>query len=78
MYGLTDIQRSMDDSASAGLAQASNLEKQRKMLGDQLRSADKQQMTSNIGTGAGLGFMAGGPVGAAIGAGVGYLMYKFL
>lgn len=85
MYGLIDIQRSMDSSAKQGIQHAAALEQQRKATHDQIKQADNAAMKSNIAQGAGMGAMigmqagsVGGPMGAVIGAGAGYLLHTFL
>jgi hypothetical protein len=84
MYGLVDIQRSLDDSAKNGIERAASLEKNREMANDQLDMQDDVNKKSSIGQGAGMGAMigmAGGPAGmvagAVIGAGAGYLVHEF-
>lgn len=84
MYGLLDIQKSIDDSANNGIEKAASLEKSREMANDQLDMQDDVNKKNAIGQGAGTGAMIGmaaGPggalLGAGIGAGVGYLTHKF-
>ena len=72
-YGLLGVQQNMEGQAMQGMQQAADIQRQNKMANDQLEAAEKQQTMSAIGTGAGIGMMAGGPAGAAIGAGVGFL-----
>ena len=72
-YGLLGLQQNMEGQAMQGMQQAADIQRQNKMANDQLKAAEKQQTMSAIGTGAGIGMMAGGPMGAAIGAGVGFL-----
>ena len=74
MYGLIDIQRNLNDSANKGLEHTANMERNREMAGDQLRAQKKQNQMSGAGTGAALGFMAGGPAGALIGGAGGFLV----
>lgn len=73
-YGLLGLQQNMEGQAMQGMQQAADIQRQNKMANQQLEAAEKQQMTSNIGTGAAMGMMAGGPMGAAIGAGAGFLV----
>ena len=74
MYGLIDIQRNLNDSANKGLEHTANMERNREMAGDQLRAQKKQNQMSAAGTGAAMGFMAGGPAGALIGGAGGFLV----
>lgn len=84
MYGLVDIQRSIDDSANNGIEKAASLEKNREMANDQLDMQDNINKKSAIGQGVGMGVMigsAGGPagmlLGGMIGGGAGYLTHEF-
>lgn len=62
----------MEDQALQGLGQAAQIQRENKIAEDQMKEAKKQQTMSAIGTGAAIG-MTAGPVGAVIGAGVGWL-----
>jgi|TARA_R110002033_G_scaffold170862_2_gene214588 hypothetical protein len=77
MYGLVDIQRSIDDSAKQGIRNAAQLEQNREASNDALKAQDKINQKNSIAQGAGMGFMMGGPVGAVLGAGAGYLVHDF-
>lgn len=77
MYGLVDIQRSIDDSAKQGIRSAAQLEQNRDASNDALKAQDKINQKNSIAQGAGMGFMMGGPVGAVLGAGAGYLVHDF-
>ena len=82
------LSRDYKSLATAGLRDLSQREQERTQANDALKAADKQQTASMVGTGAGMGAMAGvssaamgakfgalaGPVGAVVGAGVGYLI----
>lgn len=72
-YGLLGLRQQMEGEAMQGLGDLAGQQRQAKMTEDQMDQAEKQQTMSAVGTGAGIGMMAGGPVGAAIGAGVGFL-----
>lgn len=77
MYGLTDIQRNLDDSAKNGIRHAAQLEQNREANDDAMKAQDQINKKNSVATGAGIGFMVGGPAGAGIGAGVGYLTHSF-
>ena len=72
-YGLLGLRRQMESQAMQGLSDLAGQQRQAKMQEDQMKQAERAQKTSAVGTGTGIGMMAGGPVGAAIGAGVGFL-----
>lgn len=73
MAGLIGVGQQYKNQAKQGLQQASSLEQGREIAGDNIKQAEKGMRMSAVGTGAGIGMMAGGPVGALIGAGVGLL-----
>lgn len=72
-YGLMGLRRNMESDAMQGLGDLAGQQAQQKRANDAIDAAEKQQKMSAVGTGAGIGMMAGGPVGAFIGAGVGYI-----
>ncbi|MDP4546477.1 hypothetical protein [Marinobacter sp. MDS2] len=72
-YGLLQLGKQMEGEALQGLGDLAGQQARQKQAEDAMDAANKQQKMSAIGTGAGIGMMAGGPVGAFIGAGVGYL-----
>jgi hypothetical protein len=72
-YGLLGLRQQMEGEAMQGLGDLAGQQRQAKMQEDQMEQAERTQKMSAVGTGAGIGMMAGGPVGAAIGAGVGFL-----
>lgn len=72
-YGLLGLRQQMEGEAMQGLGDLAGQQRQAKMQEDQMEQAEKTQKMSAVGTGAGIGMMTGGPVGAAIGAGVGFL-----
>lgn len=78
-YGLIGMGQAQKREAMSGTGKAADLENQRNMANDQLKQAAKDQKRSNQSSMAGTGAMIGmmtplGPVGAAIGAGVGYMI----
>ncbi|MBT2772910.1 hypothetical protein J7J47_11820 [Halomonas sp. ISL-60] len=72
-YGLLGLRQQMEGEAMQGLSDLAGQQRQAKMQEDQMQQAERTQTMGAVGTGAGIGMMAGGPVGAAIGAGVGFL-----
>lgn len=76
-YGLIDIAGQTRNQAMGGLREAARLEEQRESMNKELKAQNKKATMSNVGVGASMGFMAGGPVGAAIGGGVGFLASLF-
>ncbi|MDW0357728.1 hypothetical protein Q8G38_00190 [Halomonas venusta] len=72
-YGLLGLRQQMESQAMQGLGDLAGQQRQAKVAEDQMKQAESAQKMSAVGTGAGIGMMAGGPVGAAIGAGVGFL-----
>ena len=69
-YSLLSLAQGTKNNALMGLKDAANNEERRNQANQQLKQAHRQQTLSNVATGAGIGMMAGGPVGAAVGAGV--------
>ena len=82
-YSVLDVAATTRKQAMQGMADVADQEVQREAANEQLKSAQKAQTMSNIGTGAGLGYMVGagasvgGPWGAAIGAGIGLVASLF-
>lgn len=72
-YSLTSMGQATKNMAMGGLRDAAMREKDREATNKSLKAADRQQTINSVTSGAALGFMAGGPVGAAIG-GVGGLV----
>lgn len=72
-YGLLGTQKTLEDQSMQGLRQVANIQQSNKQADQQLKAAEHQQKMSGIGTGAAIGMMAGGPTGAVVGAGVGWL-----
>ena len=72
-YGLIGLRRQMEGEAMQGLGDLASQQRQAKRAEDAMDQAERGQKMSAIGTGAGIGMMAGGPMGAAIGAGVGFI-----
>lgn len=77
-YGLIGLRRDMEGQAMQGLGDLANQQRQQKAANDQMKQAERSQKMSAVGTGAGIGMMAGGPAGALIGAGIGYISSEIL
>ena len=82
-YSILDVASTTRQQALQGMEDVANQEQQREAANKQLESAQTAQTMTNIGTGAGLGYMVGagasvgGPWGAAIGAGIGLVASLF-
>ena len=76
-YSLLDAAQSTRQQALQGMADVSNQEAQREADNKQLKAAKEATTMGAVGTGAAVGMMAGGPWGAAIGAGVGLVASLF-
>lgn len=72
-YGLLGLRKQMEGEAMQGIGDLAGQQRQAKRAEEATKQAENTQKMSAIGTGAGIGMMAGGPVGAAIGAGVGFI-----
>ncbi|MCZ4284535.1 hypothetical protein O4H29_06770 [Marinobacter salarius] len=72
-YGLLGLRKQMEGEAMQGISDLAGQQRQAKRAEEAMKQAERGQKMSAIGTGAGIGMMAGGPVGAAIGAGVGFI-----
>ena len=72
-YGLLGLKNQMEGDAMKGIGDLAGQQAQAKRAEDQMDQAERGQKMSAVGMGAGIGMMAGGPMGAAIGAGVGLL-----
>ena len=72
-YGLVGLRRNMESEALQGLGDLAGQQRQQRRAEEQMEAAGKQRQMSAIGSGAAIGMMAGGPAGAVIGAGVGFL-----
>ena len=72
-YGLIDVGANTRQQAMAGMEASAERETARKTANDQLKSAEKSQKMSAIGTGAGIGTMIMPGWGTAIGAAAGWL-----
>lgn len=72
-YGLLGLRKQMEGEAMQGISDLAGQQRQAKRAEEAMDQAENTQKMSAIGTGAGIGMMAGGPVGAAIGAGVGFI-----
>lgn len=87
MYGLSNIQTSLEGQANKNLAASANAETARKSATKQLKMADDAARKQSMATGAGIGISGGIAAGlsatgiaATGGAGLlaGYLIYKYL
>lgn len=72
-YGLLGLRQQMEGEAMQGLSDLAGQQRQAKVAEEQMKQAEKTQKMSAVGMGASTGAMVGGPWGAAIGAGVGFL-----
>ena len=72
-YGLIDLGAQTRKQAMAGMEASSARETARENANKQLKSAEKSQKMSAIGTGAGIGTMIMPGWGTAIGAAAGWL-----
>ncbi|WP_311064114.1 hypothetical protein [Halomonas sp. DWK9] len=72
-YGLLGLRQQMEGQAMQGLSDLSGQQRQAEQAEEQMEQAEKTQKMSAVGMGAGVGMMVGGPLTAAIGAGVGFL-----
>lgn len=77
MAGLITVGRQYEAQAKSGMQRAEGMAKARERTGENLKAAEKSQKMSAIGAGAGIGFMAGGPIGAGAGMAIGYLASEF-
>ena len=73
-YGLLGLSAGLKSEAKEGYRQVAGLEQARETAKENLDAADRGRNMNSAGAGAGIGFMAGGPVGAAIGGIGGYLV----
>lgn len=80
-YGLVGLKQEMQGEAMQGLSQLSQQQQQTKLAEDQMnQQAKANKQSSQVGmatTGAMVG-SAFGPIGTAIGAGVGYIAGSFM
>ncbi|MFQ1660587.1 bacteriocin [Aeromonas veronii] len=72
-YGLLDIGAQTRQQGMMGLRDAANREQEIESANKSLKAARKQQTMSSIGAGASMGMLAGWPVGALVGGGIGFL-----
>jgi len=72
-YGLLGLKNQMEGDAMKGIGDLAGQQAQAKRAEDQMDQAERGQKMSAVGMGATIGMMAGGPMGAAIGAGVGLI-----
>ncbi len=76
-YGLIDIGAQTRRQALQGLQESAQLDDQREALNKRLRSQQRGQTMTNIGTGAAVGTMVIPGIGTVIGAGLGALASLF-
>ena len=72
-YSILDMGADTRKQALQGLSDTAAKEEQREQANDSLEQAESSQRMSGVGTGAAIGMMAYGPVGAAVGAAAGFL-----
>lgn len=70
---LIDLKSQMQGEAIQGIGQSEQMEQEREIKQEQMEQASKQAKMSAVGMGASVGMMAYGPVGAVVGAGIGYI-----
>ena len=58
-YGLLGLRQQMEGEAMQGLSDLAGQQRQAKMQEEQMEQAEKQQTMSAVGTGAGIGLLAG-------------------
>ncbi|MGR5241749.1 bacteriocin [Photobacterium damselae] len=73
-YSILDTAGNTRKQALSGLRDAANRETERENANKQLKTAKRAQTMGAIGSGASIGMMAGGPVGALVGAGAGLIL----
>lgn len=76
-YGLIDIGAQTRRQALQGLQELAQLDDQREAMNKRLRSQQRGQTMTNIGTGAAVGTMVMPGIGTVIGAGLGALASLF-
>ncbi|MFM4938188.1 bacteriocin [Aeromonas enteropelogenes] len=76
-YGLIDIGAQTRRQALQGLQESAQLDDQREAMNKRLRSQQRGQTMTNIGTGAAVGTMVMPGIGTVIGAGLGALASLF-
>lgn len=72
-FGLVGLKQHMDQQGLQTMGKVAQTQEQNRLANEQLKQAERGQQVSAVGTGAGIGFIAGGPAGAAIGAALGFL-----
>ncbi|MBE3662191.1 bacteriocin [Vibrio navarrensis] len=73
-YSLLQLGSDTRRRALSGLQQSAAREELREQANENLKQAERQQTMSAVGTGASIGMMAYGPVGAAVGAAAGFVI----
>ena len=84
-YGLLQQGNTTKQQAMGGIRQAAQLEQNRNQANDNIDRQEKSAKTSNVATGATMGWMAGaqagsvtGPWGAVAGAAAGFLLSELI
>lgn len=72
-YGLIGLKDKFEGQAMDLLSEVSREQEANERLADQMDDAKSAQKKNTVATAAGAGLMMGGPAGALIGAGVGYI-----
>lgn len=70
---LTDLNRMMKSQAIQGVGESEAIEQKREIQKENIKAAEKAGTMGAVGTGASIGATVGGPWGALIGAGIGFL-----
>lgn len=76
-YGLIDLGAQTRRQGLQGLQESAQLDEQREAMNKRLRSQQRGQTMTNIGTGAAVGTMVMPGIGTVIGAGLGALASLF-
>lgn len=73
-YGLLQMGQNLKQDGMTGLREASGMERQRNATNDAMKAQKRQGEMTSVATGAAMGFMIGGPMGAGIGALAGWAL----
>ena len=73
-YSILDMGRDTRKQAIGGLRDAAAQEERREMQNEQIKTAERTQTMSSMGSGAMIGAQVAGPYGAAIGAAAGFVV----
>lgn len=74
MAGFVNVGRSYASNAMSGMRRSADLETARENENREIKAAERAQGLNMAASGAGVGFMVGGPIGAGVGAAGGYLL----